>query len=399
MGESDNENAAEDWNDDNIQKLEDCSSDVCGDITVTSDFDYTNLNPDCGETGTLLVIYTITDDCGNSVTKDAVFTIEDTTDPETCEPDDKTIECLGESDNENAAEDWNDDNIQKLEDCSSDVCGDITVTSDFDYTNLNPDCGETGTLLVIYTITDDCGNSVTKDAVFTIEDTTDPETCEPDDKTIECLGESDNENAAEDWNDDNIQKLEDCSSDVCGDITVTSDFDYTNLNPDCGETGTLLVIYTITDDCGNSVTKDAVFTIEDTTDPETCEPDDKTIECLGESDNENAAEDWNDDNIQKLEDCSSDICGDIEVTSNYDFDNLDPDCGETGTLTVVYTITDECDNEVTKTAVFTIVDETNPEVTCDPDDKEIECLGESSNESEANAWNAANIAKAGKLFE
>ena len=46
-------------------------------------------------------------------------------------------------------------------------------------------------------------------------------------------------------------------------------------------------------------------------------------------------------------------------------------------MTVVYTITDECDNEVTKTAVFTIVDETNPEVTCDPDDKEIECLGES----------------------
>ena len=221
-------------------------------------------------------------------------------------------------------------------------------------------------MIVVYTITDECDNEVTKTAVFTIVDETNPEvTCDPDDKEIECLGAQGNEQEADAWNAANILKLENCSSDVCGDIAVTSNYNYNNLDPDCGETGTLIVVYTITDECDNEVTKTAVFTIVDETNPEvTCDPDDKEIECLGAQGNEQAANAWNAANLQKLEDCSSDVCGDVTVTSNYSYNNLDPDCGETGTLIVVYTITDECDNEITKTAVFTIVDETNPVIDC-----------------------------------
>ena len=399
-GETGNAALAAAWNAANIAKLEACSSDICGDVEVTSDFNFNQqYDPACGFTGSLTVTYTITDDCGNDVTKQATFTIEDTTDPVvSCDPDDRTVECEGEAGNAALAAAWNAANIAKLEACSSDICGDVEVTSNFDYDQLlDPACGFTGSLTVTYTITDDCGNDVTKQATFTIVDTTDPVvSCDPDDRTAECEGEAGNAALAAAWNVANIAKLEACSSDICGDVEVTSDFNFSQqYDPACGFTGSLTVTYTITDDCGNDVTKQATFIIVDTTDPEvTCDPDDRTVECDGEAGNAALAAAWNAANIAKLEGCSSDICGDVEVTSNFNYDQLlDPACGFTGSLTVTYTITDDCGNDVTKQATFTIVDTTDPVVTCDPDDRTVECEGETGNAALAAAWNAANIAK------
>ena len=399
-GEAGNAALAAAWNTANIAKLEACSSDICGDVEVTSDFNFNQqYDPACGFTGSLTVTYTITDDCGNDVTKQATFTIEDTTDPVvSCDPDDRTVECDGEAGNAALAAAWNAANIAKLEACSSDICGDVEVTSNFNYNQLlDPACGFTGSLTVTYTITDDCGNDVTRQATFTIEDTTDPVvSCDPDDRTVECEGEAGNAALAAAWNAANIAKLEACSSDICGDVEVTSNFNYNQLlDPACGFTGSLTVTYTITDDCGNDVTKQATFTIVDTTDPVvSCDPDDRTAECEGQAGNAALAAAWNAANIAKLEACSSDICGDVEVTSDFNFSQqYDPACGFTGSLTVTYTITDDCGNDVTKQATFTIIDTTDPVVSCDPDDRTVECDGESGNAALAAAWNAANIAK------
>jgi hypothetical protein len=127
----------------------------------------------------------------------------------------------------------------------------------------------------------------------------------------------------------------------------------------------------VTDECDNMVMESQKIIVKDDVPPTTCDPDNKEIECEGAIANKLVADNWNSDNITKLELFSSDLCGDVHVTSNYDYSNLHPACGETGTLTVVYTITDDCENYVTREVTFIIVDTTKPE-TCDPDNKEFE---------------------------
>ena len=101
-------------------------------------------------------------------------------------------------------------------------------------------------MTVTYTVTDECGNAITRTADLTITDETDPVvTCDPDNDQIECLGETGNIQAATNWNTANIAKLEDCSSDACGTVTVTSNFDYeANFNINCGFSGAINVTYT-----------------------------------------------------------------------------------------------------------------------------------------------------------
>ena len=142
------------------------------------------------------------------------------------------------------------------------------------------------------------------------------------------------------------------------------------------------------------ITKTATFTIEDTTDPVvTCDPQPETHECTGLDGNRGAAELWNQTNINALIACSSDECGTVEVTSDFDYANLSDDCGLTGEITVTYTVTDECDNTTVKTATFTVIDTTDPTLGCDPDDLTFECDGVTGNQATADQWNAANIAK------
>ena len=167
-----------------------------------------------------------------------------------------------------SAQAWNQANIAKLNACSFSNCGGINVTSDYDFTNLSRQCGYSGSLSVNYTITDACGNTQTKNARLSIEDTSDPVvTCDPFDEIQECNGLEGNRFAALSWDQANLSVLANCATDNCGNVTVTSDYDFNNLSDACGLTGTVTVIYTISDECGNSVTKVATFTVIDTTDP------------------------------------------------------------------------------------------------------------------------------------
>ncbi|WP_047545987.1 gliding motility-associated C-terminal domain-containing protein [Psychroserpens sp. Hel_I_66] len=399
---NDNEQLANDWNAANISALENCADDLG--ITVTSNYDYTNLTPTCGLGGTITVVYTITDDCGNATTLTATLTLEDTTPPnlDNCSVTDTAIECSGD-DNEQLANDWNAANIAALEDCGVDSCDtdfNGQVTSNFAYTNLVSTCGQGGTIEVIYTITDDCGNASTLNAVLTLEDTTPPnlDNCSVTDTAIECSG-TDNQQLANDWNAANIAALENCGADSCDtdfNGQVTSDYAYTNLVSTCGQGGTIEVTYTITDDCGNASTLNAVLTIEDTTPPnlDNCSVTDESIECSG-NDNEQLANDWNAANIAALENCGADSCDtdfNGQVTSDYAYTNLVSTCGLGGTIEVIYTINDDCGNTATLTATLTLEDTVAPDLTgCTVENTTLEC-DETENESLADAWNAANIA-------
>ena len=403
---TDNEQLAIDWNAANIAALENCVADTCDtDFSgqVTSDFTYTNLVSTCGLGGTIAVVYTITDDCGNASTLNATLTLEDTTPPnlDTCSVTDASIECSG-TDNEQLAIDWNAANIAALESCIADSCDtDFSgqITSDFMYTNLVSTCGLGGTIAVVYTITDDCGNTSTLNATLTLEDTTPPnlDNCSVTDASIECSG-TDNEQLAIDWNAANIAALESCGADTCDtDFSgqVSSDFEYTNLISTCGLGGTIDVTYTITDDCGNASTLNATLILEDTIAPDLtgCTVENTTLECT-DTNNETLADAWNTANITALEACAVDSCDTDftgQVTSDYDFNNLNTTCGPCGTIVVNYTITDDCGNATTLTAILTFDDGTIPDLSnCSLDNETIECVGD-ENSTLASDWNDNNI--------
>ena len=256
-------------------------------------------------------------------------------------------------------------------------CGDIVVMSSDDAV---ADVCTTGGQTITRTVTifDDENGNGTYDAAteeapvvctFTFEiteDTTVPTVlCDPQDSIHECDGLAGNEAAANAWNAQQIATLTGCSSDICGGITVTSDYNFGNLSDDCGFTGTMTVTFTIVDDCGdNSVTKTATFTVVDTTNPFACDPVDATHECDGLAGNMAAAMAWNNANMAALIACSNDVCGSVVVTNDFDFNNLSDECGLTGNTTVTYTITDDCGNFVTRNATFTVVDMTAPTITC-----------------------------------
>ncbi|WP_452225708.1 hypothetical protein, partial [Lacinutrix cladophorae] len=66
----------------------------------------------------------------------------------------------------------------------------------------------------------------------------------------------------------------------------------------------------------------------------------------------------------------------FDVTSDYVFTNLTSTCGAGGTITVIYTVSDDCDNETTLTATLTLEDSIGPDLTaCTVVDETIECNG------------------------
>jgi hypothetical protein len=63
---------------------------------------------------------------------------------------------------------------------------------------------------------------------------------------------------------------------------------------------------------------------------------------------------------------ASDICSDSLIWTN-NFTALNDSCGETGTATVIFSVTDDCGNTSTTEATFRITDTTPPTIECPPD--------------------------------
>ena len=344
------------------------ATDTCGNVIVT--FADTAVDA-CGNTQTITRTWTATDDCGNEVSNTQTISVVDTIAPDitACTIENTVLEC-SDTNNETLADAWNAANIAALETCATDACdADLSVSSDYDFNNLNTTCGPCGTINVTYTITDDCGNSSTVVATLTFDDGTIPDVsnCTVTDESIECSGD-DNETLANNWNAANITALEDCADDLG--VTVTSNYDFNNLVTTCGQGGTIAVVYTITDDCGNATTLSATLTIQDTTPPTLTVPADATVECTESTDpaaTGNAT--------------ATDNCGNVTVTFA---DTAVDACGNTQTITRTWTATDECGNEVSDTQTISVVDTTAPTLTI-PADATVECTESTDPAATGNA--------------
>jgi hypothetical protein len=359
---------------DEAQKLEP-QTDQC-DFTLTKTSGVFVPDNNCSSNGSFINTWTFTDACG--VTIDdyiQTITIQDTKAPDITVPADVTLECSQNEDTDPSVTGFA---------TGTNTCG--TVEISFKDAVVN-NCGNTTLIIRTWTATGNCGYTVSNTQNISIIDTTAPDVsnCSIENTTIPCA--NDNQALAADWNANNIATIQACATDSCDtDLEVVSDYDFNNLNRACGPCGTLNVTYTVTDDCENSATINVTLTFTDVTLPDlsNCSVIDQTVECSF-NDIETISDNWNASNISSLENCTQTF--NIIVTSNYDYDNLIQTCGQTGSVNVLYTLTDTCGNTTLFEATFTTEDTTGPVFDGTVDDL---CVAEFINGSfEANTFDGA----------
>jgi hypothetical protein len=173
------------------------------------------------------------------------------------------------------------------------------------------------------------------------------------------------------------------ADDLCGNgATVTND--YAGLSGGCGgATGSATVTFTAADGCGNSRQHMATIAVVDTTPPSIdVPPTSPTVDCDG-SGNPAALNNWLSTHGGAV---ASDACGSVTWSNDYDPSHFVGGCGETGSVTVVFTATDECGLSTdAPAATFSIVDNTDPTIDTPPGDLTVECDG-AGNLAELNQW-------------
>jgi len=338
------------------------ATDNCGGLTWSDDFGF--MSDQCGMTGSMVVVFTVTDQSGNAAQTTASFTIVDTTDPIlTNAAVNQAVECDGNG-NVSELNAWLSSHGGAS---SNDICGMVTWSHDFN--GLTNDCGETGAAVVIFTASDDCANTISTTATFTITDTQAPYWIDmPANETEECDGGG-NVPGLNAW----LNSF--TAGDICGSSVVTHSFIQTV--DACGSTSSQLYNFIATDACGNSISNTASFTITDTTDPIWVNlPANQTVECDGNGNTGDLAA-W----LSSF--TADDLCSDVAVTNN--FASLSNLCGTTGSATVTFTAIDECGNSVQQAAIFSIVDTSNPYWVIEPFNLTVECNG-TGNTNEFNNW-------------
>jgi hypothetical protein len=234
--------------------------------------DLIKYTPDCGLAGVYEYRFTATDPCGNATSWEASFTVTDETPPTIEAPDDLTISCVGDQqDNVTLILDWLDDYT------ASDECGTVTVTHDFEEGLIDYCTGED--LTVTWTAVDECGNSATASATILVtKDVTPPSLMAPAGITLDCediSATTDPSAIIADWL-DNYSVSDGCDSEP----TVTHNFSSTVLDICAPETYVITVTWTAVDDCGNTSTATSTITvIPDTEAPELTVPEPLVLDC------------------------------------------------------------------------------------------------------------------------
>jgi hypothetical protein len=166
-----------------------------------------------------------------------------------------------------------------------------------------------------------------------VQDTTPPDIICPPNVTLECPADTTLSATGEAT-----------ATDTCGAVTIThSD----QLQPSCGNAGTLARTWTATDESGNTSTCAQIITVIDTTPPAITCPPNVTLECPADT------------SVEANGSASAvDTCSSVAITHS---DLWQPGCGNTGILTRTWTATDDCGNSSSSLQTLTVVDTTPPD--------------------------------------
>ena len=308
-------------------------SDDCSEVTLSSEA--LRLSDGCGDIGTTEATWVATDACGNVATHTATFTVTDTTPLLVLTvPDDLVLECDGE-DHEVALNRW------LAAATVSGGCGGAAVTHE---TARRPGaCNGTFTIQATWTATDDCGAEVILSALFRVADSTPPSLAGPRPLDLEC-GDPAARSSINRW------LASATAEDVCGDVTITDDFE--RLADACGLSGEATVTWTATDACGNTSEFVAEVRLVDTLAPTLTVPDDRHDFCTGGGSLDDL-EAW------VASAAAEDDCGEISIENDFTRDTVSDACG----FVVTWSAADECGNTVAASAAATVLDDQPPVLT------------------------------------
>ena len=300
------------------------ATDGCGTSTITF---ADTIIPNCGNTETIIRVWTATDECGNSSTCAQLIAVVDTTPPVVTCPPDITLECGDDTSPANTGTAT-----------GTDTCGTVTFT----YADSSaPGCGGTQVITRTWTGTDECGTSTaTCIQTITVVDTTQPVITCPADATVECG--ADTSPAAT-----GIAT----ATDGCGNVTITF-FDIITSGP-CGNTQSIQRTWVAEDECGNVLACSQFITVVDTTPPVIVCPANVTVECG--DDTSPASTGFA---------TGTDACGTPAITFT---DSSVPGCGGTEIISRTWTATDECGNTSSCVQTITVVDTIPPTIIAPPD--------------------------------
>lgn len=366
------------WHLQNLQVLNNCAVSSCsGSWNITHNFNLNNYAINCGEAGTLGVIYTITDPCSGEVTVlTGILNVINDQLPQfvACGNLNIQLDCT-DSNIETTLQNWHQQNLIALQQCAVNGCNPvIQIISNFNDIVFQPDCGGSGTYTVTYQLIDICGGiGDAINAVATVSNSSPPDIslCPDLDLEIDCDGLN-NLAQIQAWHENNLEILSNCAQTICSSVdTIVHNFDPANLQMSCTSPGTLIVNYILLDACGlSSDTLSATLTILFISDPDLsdCVLDlDETIECS--TDNFiNVANNWHQNNLETLEICLEGACVPVALIShNFNPANFVQDCGETGMLAVTYQIMNACGGvQQSIVAILSIIDTLPPVITWNP---------------------------------
>ena len=329
-------------------------SDNCGTSVNINFIDDNSGLTGCNSTGSLTRTWTAVDDCSNQQSCEQVIFIADTTPPSIVCPANISIECQESTDPSTTG-------IAT----ASDNCSSVISPSFEDDSSGLTGCGNTGTLIRVWTADDDCGNLQTCTQSISISDSTPPEITCPPATNVVCTGPIDPA--------------------ITGVPSVSDNCSLTGLQPtftddDSGVVnceGEIIRTWTVSDDCGNAQTCDQTITVMEQGPPIVTCPPNATVQC-GENTAPSAL-----GNASVEYFCGDPMAGTIDYS---DDDSSLTGCNSTGVITRTWTALDDCGNGVTCQQVITVEDSTAPTITC-PQNLTIQC-DQSANPAETGTATA-----------
>ncbi|MEA5109064.1 MAG: HYR domain-containing protein, partial [Lentimicrobium sp.] len=314
------------------------AEDICGEVTITHDFE--GLSDLCGATGSATVTWTATDNCGNQATTTATFTIVDTQAPELTCP--QNIVAVTEPGMCGA---W----IVVPVPAAIDACGEVTLVNNITGTNNATGSYPLGVTTIIWTATDECGNVSTCSMTITINDNEDPHIICPQHITI-----NNDPGVCEAF----VNVPQPVVSDNCEIRTLVNTYTQTDDASAVYPVGTTVVWWTVVDMSGNSSSCFMNITVVDAEAPVIVCPEDIAV-----STDPGVCEAYVTVPLPEV----SDNCGVENVTNS--FNGADDASGTypVGTTTVIWTVTDVNGHIAECSMTVTVSDNELPAIDCPED--------------------------------